>query len=86
LTNENGESYRFAWDANDRLIRQQDLDGSARQYSYDTHDNVVAIEHLPAPQEDGSPTPAPIVHQLERDALGRLIAKITADGRTTYSY
>ncbi|WP_208599911.1 DUF6531 domain-containing protein, partial [Pseudomonas agarici] len=86
LTNENGESYRFAWDANDRRIRQQDLDGSARQYSYDTHDNVVAIEHLPAPQEDGSPTPAPIVHQLERDALGRLIAKITADGRTTYSY
>ena len=32
LVNENGESYRFAWDAGDRLTEQQDLDGSAKRY------------------------------------------------------
>ena len=29
---------------------------------------------------------APIVHALERDAAGRLIAKVTDDGRTAYLY
>ncbi|KRP58531.1 RHS domain-containing protein, partial [Pseudomonas orientalis] len=30
--------------------------------------------------------PAPIIHRLERDAVGRLVAKTTDDGRTEYSY
>ncbi|MGO4322973.1 RHS repeat-associated core domain-containing protein [Pseudomonas sp. KB_12] len=91
LTNENGESYRFAWDIGDRLIEQQDLDGSAKRYDYDRLDNVAAVTAMPAPYGTGlalvpeSPQP-PIVHRLERDAAGRLIAKVTDDGRTEYSY
>ncbi|WP_256262431.1 RHS repeat-associated core domain-containing protein [Pseudomonas gingeri] len=91
LTNENGESYRFLWDANDRLIEQQDLDGSARRYAYDGLDNATRIEYVPAPFGNGlalvpaQPVPS-IVHQLERDAVGRLVAKITDDGHTAYTY
>ena len=91
LTNENGESYRFAWDAGDRLIEQRDLDGSARCYAYDMLDNAIRVEYVPAPFGNGLalvPTQpvTPIVHQLERDAVGRLIAKVTDDGRTEYAY
>lgn len=32
------------------------------------------------------PTVAPIMHRLERDAIGQLRAKLTDDGRTAYSY
>ena len=91
LTNENGERYRFAWDAGDRLTEQQDLDGSAKRYTYDLLDNVAAVTAVPAPYGNGlaivpETPPAPIVHRLERDAVGRLIAKITDDGRTDYTY
>ncbi|HLD65569.1 MAG TPA: RHS repeat-associated core domain-containing protein, partial [Pseudomonas sp.] len=91
LTNENGESYRFAWDAADRLTVQQDLDGSARHYRYDARDEIVAVAYAPAPHGTGlasvPQTPiAPIVHHLERDAVGRLVGKITDDGRTEYTY
>ena len=91
LVNENGESYRFAWDAGDRLSEQQDLDGSAKRYDYDRLDNVAAVTAMPAPYGTGLALipeipPAPIVHCLERDAVGRLIAKVTDDGRTEYRY
>jgi len=91
LTNENGESYRFAWDAGDRLVEQQDLDGSARRYTYNARNDVTRVDTLPAPYGSGlavaPATPgAPIIHHLERDAVGRLTAKITDDGRTEYSY
>ncbi|WP_346656772.1 RHS repeat-associated core domain-containing protein [Pseudomonas sp. SWRI18] len=91
LINENGERYRFAWDAADRLVEQQDLDGSAKRYDYDALDNVTTVTAVPAPFGNGlavvpEAPPAPIVHRLERDAVGRLVAKITDDGRTEYSY
>jgi YD repeat-containing protein len=91
LTNENGERYRFAWDAGDRLTEQQDLDGSAKRYDYDRLDNITAVTAVAAPYGNGlalvpEVPPAPIVHRLERDAVGRLIAKTTDDGRTDYSY
>ncbi|WP_159961082.1 RHS repeat-associated core domain-containing protein [Pseudomonas sp. R76] len=91
LVNENGESYRFAWDAGDRLTEQQDLDGSAKRYDYDVLDNITAVTAIPAPYGNGlavvpETPPAPIVHRLERDAVGRLVAKTTDDGRTDYSY
>jgi RHS repeat-associated protein len=85
LTNENGENYRFAWDAGDRLSAQQDLDGSQRRYRYDALGNPVQVDQLAAP--DGSESSREsIAHQLERDAAGRLVAKVTDDGRTTYEY
>ncbi|WP_232965731.1 RHS repeat-associated core domain-containing protein [Pseudomonas palleroniana] len=91
LTNENGERYRFVWDANDRVIEQQDLDGSVRRYQYDTLNNISRMEAVAAPHGSGmalvSAAPEPsIVHCFERDASGRLVAKITDDGRTEYSY
>ncbi len=91
LTNENSEQYRFAWDAGDRLTEQQDLDGSARRYAYDALDSLVRVEYLPAPYGSGlalipETPPVPIVHELERDEAGRLIAKVTDDGRTEYQY
>lgn len=84
LTNENGESYRFAWDAGDRLIQQQDLAGSVQQYSYDTLDNVIAVEYRPAPS--GVVVEPSIVHRLQRDAVGRIVTKLTADGLTEYQH
>lgn len=91
LTNENGESYRFAWDAGNRLIEQLDLDGSAKRYAYDQLDNVTLASSIPAPFGNGlssvpSTPPAPIAHHLERDAVGRLVAKVTDDGKTEYTY
>ncbi|MCF7543293.1 RHS repeat-associated core domain-containing protein [Pseudomonas petrae] len=91
LTNENGEHYRFAWDSGDRLTVQQNLDGSARHYAYDALNNVVQTEDIPAPQGNGMavvPTAAlsPIVHRFERDAVGRMLAKTTDDGRHEYQY
>ena len=85
LTNENGESYHFAWDAGDRLIAQQDLDGSQRRYGYDVLGNPVHVEQLPSPQDPEQALES-IAHSLERDAMGRLIAKTSADGRTEYRY
>jgi RHS repeat-associated protein len=91
LINENGERYRFTWDAANRLIEQQDLDGSAKRYSYDALDNITTVTAVPAPYGKGlsvvpETPPAPIVHRLERDAVGRLVSKTTDDGRTEYSY
>jgi len=69
LINENGESYRFAWDAGDRLTEQQDLDGSAKHYDYDVLDNITAVTAVPAPYGNGlavvpETPPVPIVHRL----------------------
>lgn len=91
LTNENGERYRFAWDAGNRMTEQQDLDGSAKHYNYDQLDNITTVTAVPAPYGNGlavvpETPPAPIVHRLERDAVGRLVAKTTDDGRTDYCY
>lgn len=85
LTNENGERYRFAWDSADRLVVQQGLDGGQRHYRYDALNQPIRVEQRPAPGI-GAPLEDVIAHELERDALGRLTAKITCDGRTEYRY
>ncbi len=91
LTNENGEHYRFTWDKGDRLVEQQDLDGSARRYTYDLLGHPIRVDYLPAPHGNGlalvpDVAVAPIVHHLQRDAVGRLTTKTTDDGTTVYSY
>ncbi|MBD8236691.1 RHS repeat-associated core domain-containing protein [Pseudomonas fluorescens] len=80
LTNENGEKYRFTWDQGDRITQQQDLGGSSRRYTYDALHNLAAVEYVPSNAD------ASIVHYLERNAVGRLLAKETEDGRTEYAY
>ncbi|RMQ86435.1 hypothetical protein ALP97_04073 [Pseudomonas salomonii] len=83
LTNENGESYRFEWDAADRMVQQQDLDQSRRCYTYDPLDDVVAVDYQPG--TEGEPV-APLSHQFRRDPVGRLVSKSTADGTTAYEH
>lgn len=78
LTNENGERYRFVWDAGDQLSAHQSLDGSQQCYAYNALGDVVSKTQRSEPDA--------IVHRFERDAVGRLIAKVTEDGRTAYSY
>ncbi|WP_448126372.1 RHS repeat-associated core domain-containing protein [Pseudomonas veronii] len=81
LTNENGERYRFDWDAGDRLTQEHRLDGSLKRYAYDPLDNVTQVETIAV-----HGTETAIIHDLERDAAGRLVAKNTLDGRTEYCY
>ncbi|OAJ49363.1 RHS repeat-associated core domain-containing protein [Pseudomonas marginalis] len=83
LNNENGESYRFEWDAADRMVQQQDLDQNRRCYTYDSLDDVVAVDYLPG--TEGEPV-APLSHRFKRDAVGRLVSKVTADGTTVYEH
>jgi RHS repeat-associated protein len=88
LTNENGERYAFGWDAEGQLLSQRDLDGSGRCYRYDALGNVSQVLHVPAPRDpgDNSPVTPRLTHDFERDALRRLTAKVTDDGRTQYQY
>jgi RHS repeat-associated protein len=89
LTNENGERYGFFWDAGDRLTAQRDLDGSGRRYGYDALGHVNHVVHVPVAgsvEEDGLTPTKSITHHFEHDALGRLIAKVTGDGRSDYQY
>ncbi|WP_339505509.1 RHS repeat domain-containing protein [Pseudomonas sp. RL_105y_Pfl2_101] len=93
LSNENHECYRFERDALDRLLAQQDLDGSGRIYQYDPLGEVKGIHHIPAPLaepeldgKDVAEPHTPLEHYFERDALGRLVRKRTDDGVTEYAY
>ncbi|WP_369301858.1 RHS repeat-associated core domain-containing protein [Pseudomonas sp. N2-5-1-1] len=86
LVNENGESYRFAWDAGDRLTEQCNLDGSTKRFTYDALNNVTRVEATSAPGSDHTPIEAPIIQDLERDAIGRLTARITPDGQYRFRY
>jgi len=79
LANENGQSYRFAYDVADRLKEQTDLDGLTRSFDHDVRDHVIQT-HWRAP--DGEV----LTHKLERDAMGRLTAKMTTEGRTDYQW
>ena len=64
-------------------MQQQDLDHSRRCYAYDPLDNVVAVAYLPG--SEGEPVDA-LTHQFQRDPLGRLVSKVTADGTTVYKH
>jgi YD repeat-containing protein len=93
LSNENHERYRFEWDALDRLLAQQDLDGSGRIYQYNPLGDVTGICHVPAPLaepdldgKDSAEPHTPLEHHFERDAVGRLVRKRTDDGVTEYAY
>ena len=102
LHNENGQAYRFDWDEGDRLRAQTDIDGGARRYGYDALGEVTEVAWVPAPADAADEPPtgsgaanealaapgddAPIVHRLERDAVGRLLAKNTGDATTRYQW
>ncbi|MFV3406735.1 RHS repeat-associated core domain-containing protein [Pseudomonas sp. NY15463] len=84
LSNENNECYRFEWDALDRAISQQNLDGSGHTYDYDARGTITRVVLHPAPGQ--AHDTAAQIHQLEHDAVGRLLRKHTADGTTEFCY
>ncbi|RFP15462.1 type IV secretion protein Rhs [Duganella sp. BJB488] len=68
LVNENGESYRFAYDRNDNRIEERGLDGSIKRVDHDVCGNAHAIT-------DAAGEADAITMRLERDALGRVVVK-----------
>jgi YD repeat-containing protein len=92
LSNENNEEHRFEYDDVGQVTAQHALDGSAQRYRYDALGQIVEVAYHPAPMGTGmgvvsaQVAQVPIVHQLERDAVGQLIRKTTTDGQTRYSY
>lgn len=92
LSNENHESHTFEYDAADQVVAQRALDGSEQRYRHDALGNIVEVAYQPAPMGTGltlvsaETAEQPIVHRLERDAVGQLVSKTTADGCTRYAY
>jgi RHS repeat-associated protein len=95
LSNENNEEHRFEYDEVGQVTAQHALDGSAQRYRYDALGQIVEVAYHPAPMGTGmavvsaqvaQAAQGPIVHRLQRDAVGQLISKTTADGQTRYSY
>lgn len=79
LRNENGESYRFVWGNNDRLLEEHGLDGSITRYQYDLCDRPVS-------RTFAADTPQAMEHRVMFDAAGQMVGKETPDGTTTYRY
>ncbi len=66
LINEKGESHQFIYDANERLIKEIGFDGRVQNYKYNKAGHL--IKHMDAGQ---------VLTEFERDAMGRMLTKIT---------
>ncbi|PWU29808.1 hypothetical protein DK254_12350, partial [Pseudomonas sp. RW407] len=83
LVNENGAAYRFAYDASDRLVEEQRIDNLTRRFRYNAGGHLVEVEETGYGQQGERPTRRT---RFERDAIGRLLAKLTDDARYDYQY
>lgn len=79
LVNENGASYRFSYDMADQLLEESRFDGSKTCYEYDQAGQIVLTVDAPN-------SPEAITTHYRRDAVGRLLERSTAAGRTTFRY
>ena len=79
LTNENGESYTFAYDPAYRQISQTGLDGKVTRYELDSLGLPVAVIQAADSEVENT-------IRLDRDIAGRLIRKTTAETVTEYTY
>ncbi|HSX60850.1 MAG TPA: RHS repeat-associated core domain-containing protein [Tahibacter sp.] len=95
LTDGNGAHYRFAYDAVDNLIAEQGFDGRVTGYAYDAAGLVTQRRELglrpgPAVTIPDDDTPETIVTRFVRDALGRVVEKVTGRDaraqRVRYAY
>ncbi|WP_275629645.1 RHS repeat-associated core domain-containing protein [Pseudomonas sp. 273] len=83
LVNENGAAYRFAYDTSDRLVEEQRIDNLTRRFRYNAGGHLVEVEETGYGQQGERPTRCT---RFERDAIGRLLAKLTDDARYDYQY
>ncbi|WP_279026616.1 RHS repeat-associated core domain-containing protein [Gibbsiella quercinecans] len=84
LLNPNHDRWQFDYDNGDRLLAQTDYAGRRTQYGYDRLGQLTQITEYPLAAE-GELT-APLHTRLAYDALGRRVAKDTADSHTEYGY
>ena len=83
LVNENNATYSFAYDVSDRLIEEVRVDNLTRRFSYNVGGHLTRLDEIGY----GEHAERPERHTLfERDAIGRLIAKINSDATQTFAY
>ena len=73
--NENGDAYRFEYDAVDNLIQEMGWDGKVTQYQYNAAGELITqYEQGQVIHPNGEATTL-IEHRFERDILGQLTKK-----------
>ncbi|MFG1171999.1 hypothetical protein AAFN90_00025 [Erwiniaceae bacterium CAU 1747] len=75
LRNENGESCRFVWGCNDRLLEAHGPDVTVTRYQYGACDRPVTRTFVPE---------TPQAQRVTFDAAGKLTGEETPDGTTTF--
>ncbi|GAB2197565.1 RHS repeat-associated core domain-containing protein [Sessilibacter sp. MAH4] len=84
LINENGERYQLEYDGNERLTKEIGFDGRVQAYQYDAAGFLVA--HIEGDHNNSHQAKLNTT-QFKRDALGRLLEKLSPDGEvTTFAY
>ncbi|MCE0853984.1 RHS domain-containing protein, partial [Pseudomonas asiatica] len=83
LVNENGAAYRFAYDASDRLSEEVRVDNLTRRFGYDAGGHLVRMDEIGYGDNGERPERNTL---FERDAIGRLMAKVNRDARQDFEY
>ncbi|RMT08540.1 YD repeat-containing protein, partial [Pseudomonas coronafaciens pv. oryzae] len=83
LTNENDATYTFAYDNSDRLIEEKRIDNLTRRFSYNLGGHLTQVEEIGYGEKGEQPRRST---HLERDPIGRLLAKLNDDARQDYAY
>lgn len=73
LFNQNGDHYAFSYDALDRLISEYSFDGKRSHFQYDPAGQLMQVLEL---GDDSAADGDRIETRFERDAVGRLLAKL----------
>ncbi|MFJ1337603.1 RHS repeat-associated core domain-containing protein [Pseudomonas caricapapayae] len=83
LVNENNATYSFAYDAADRLSEEVRVDNLTRRFSYNEGGYLTRVDDIGYGENGERPQRETL---FERDAIGRLIAKLNNDTRQQYEY
>ncbi|WP_183131751.1 RHS repeat-associated core domain-containing protein, partial [Pseudomonas syringae] len=74
---------RFAYDDADRLIEEKRIDNLTRRFSYNLGGHLTQVEEIGYGEKGEQPRRST---HLERDPIGRLLAKLNDDARQDYTY
>ena len=83
MVNENSAAYRFAYDASDRLSEEVRVDNLTRRFSYDAGGHLIRLDEIGYGENGERPERDTV---FERDAIGRLLAKVNRDARQAFEY